>query len=88
MGRRHEINTMYHLLQLPSGSSKVQSAIQQTICDAYIAMTMVPEGDKSEGGQCNVMSWMKVSQISAKQHSRSHLHTVNQMVLTLIPPDP
>ncbi|GMI43537.1 hypothetical protein TrCOL_g2382 [Triparma columacea] len=57
MGRRHEINTMYHLLQLPSGSSKVQSVVQQTICDAYIAMTMVPEGD--DEGPRNVMSWMK-----------------------------
>ncbi|GMH76211.1 hypothetical protein TrRE_jg1437 [Triparma retinervis] len=57
MGRRHEINTMYHLLQLPSGSSKVQSVVQQTICDAYIAMTMVPEG--GDEGPKNIMSWMK-----------------------------
>ncbi len=56
--RRHEINTMYHLLQLPSGAGKVQSVVQQTLCDAYIAMTMVPEGSKEEGEQ-NQMGWMK-----------------------------
>ncbi|GMH79943.1 hypothetical protein TrST_g10362 [Triparma strigata] len=44
MTRRHEINTMYHLLQLPAGSGGITSAIQQTICDAYVAMTMVPDG--------------------------------------------
>ena len=56
--RRHEINTMYYLLQLPTGSSKLTSTIQQTICDAYIAMTMVPEGDKSRG-EANIMKGMK-----------------------------
>mmetsp|Transcript_26321 Transcript_26321/g.54833 ORF Transcript_26321/g.54833 Transcript_26321/m.54833 type:complete len:421 (-) Transcript_26321:17-1279(-) len=56
--RRHEINTMYHLLQMPSGSSKLTSTIQQTICDAYIAMTMVPEGDSSRS-ELNVMRSMK-----------------------------
>lgn len=57
-GRRYEINTMYHLLQLPTGSSGVQSTVQQTICDAYIAMTMVPEGEPSKGER-NILRWVK-----------------------------
>ncbi|GMH63347.1 hypothetical protein TL16_g03687 [Triparma laevis f. inornata] len=56
--RRHEINTMYHLLQLPTGSGGVTKAVQQTICDAYIAMTMVPDGEK-EKGEVNIMESMK-----------------------------
>ncbi|GMI23587.1 hypothetical protein TeGR_g1515, partial [Tetraparma gracilis] len=55
--RRHEINTMYYLLRLPSGGAGgVQRLVQEAVCDAYVAMSMVPEGG---AGGSNVLADMK-----------------------------